>query len=113
MDKFNHILYSFIYVELYKLTVLGRLRQSDSTFIESKIIKSISENFREDYHIEIKYEDVSHGYSGVWKVNYTKKRVFKKRYPLKFDLHDDEFILHKKTLRNLTIKRLLDYDERE
>lgn len=107
MNKFNDILHSFIYVELYKLTMLGILRQSDSELIESKIRKSISDNFKENFYIELEYKDVLHGYSGEWRV-YTKKRnLLKKRYALMFNLYDEKFTLHKKNLRKLTIDNIL------
>lgn len=107
MGKFNHALYSFIYVELYKLTILNRLRQSDSELIESKIKMSVSENFEEKFNIRLKYKDVSHGYSGEWYVYYDNIKLYKVRMPFKFDLNDNKYILHKKEIRGLTINTLL------
>lgn len=101
------MLYSFIYVELYKLTILSKLRQSDSDLIESIVKKSVYENFEEKFNIKVKYKDVSHGYSGEWNVYYDNIQFFKVRIPLKFNLYDNEYTLHKKEIRNITIDSIL------
>jgi hypothetical protein len=95
-------LYSFIYLELYRLTILGRYRQSDAKFIESQINNKLNQD------IWIYYTDVSHGYSGEWKAYLGKKRPWKSRGVMKFDLNDKNLKHHQKVAKRYERKDSID-----
>jgi len=94
-DKIRSELYSLIYTELFKLTMVLKIWNDEK--IQLKITELIHNSYDTLLPFELEYlENDEHGYSGLWNIHIGEKKLFKKRLCFNFDLFDKKIKCHKK-----------------